>query len=162
MARLRRLFSALRLPPFARKLLGGVVSAAVIAALVYSHVLEPVELDALDRLFRVRGARPPVAPVVIVNIDEDSFDELDLAWPFPRALHGTLVEMIASGEPLAIGLDLLFPEPSVRGAEDDKEFGESIKRSKNVVLGAAITLVSEGFYVKQDQNFPQPVIRAGA
>jgi adenylate cyclase len=143
-------------------MLAGILSAVFVLGLMYLDVLDPLELDALDRLFRIRGPRPPVAPVVVINIDEDTFDELDLAWPFPRALHGQLLEMIASGEPLAIGVDLLFPEPSVRGAEDDKEFGESVKRAKNVVLGAAITVVSEGFYLKQDQNFPLPVIREGA
>jgi adenylate cyclase len=162
MAVVRRLLAALRPPPFARKLLAGVVSGAIVGGLIYFSMLEALELDALDRLFRVRGARPPVAPVVVINIDEDSFDELNLAWPFPRALHGTLLEMIASGEPLVIGVDLLFPEPSVRGEEDDKEFGDSVKRAKSVVLGAAITIVSEGFYEKQDQNFPLPVIREGA
>jgi adenylate cyclase len=149
-------------PAFVRHLLAGFVSAAVVAGLLVFDVLAPFELDALDRLFRVRGARPPVAPIVVVNIDEDSFDELDMAWPFPRALHGTLLEMIGAGEPLAIGVDLLFPEPSVRGPEDDRELADSIKRVKNVVLGAAITRVSEGFYEKTDTNFPIPVIRAGA
>jgi adenylate cyclase len=162
MAVVRRVLAALTLPPFVRKMLAGVASAVVVGALMYLGVLDPIELDAYDRLFRLRGPRPPVAPVVIVNIDEDSFDELDLAWPFPRALHGTLLEMIASGGPLAIGVDLLFPEPSVRGAEDDQELGEAMKRVKNVVLGAAITVVSEGFYIKQDTNFPLPVIRQGA
>jgi adenylate cyclase len=162
MAVIRRLFAPLAPPAIVRKLLAGILAAATVAGLIHFGVLEPLELDALDRLFRMRGARPPVAPVVIVHIDEDSFDELDLAWPFPRALHGTLVEMIASGEPLAIGIDLLFPEPSVRGPEDDREFGDSVKRAKTVVLGAAITLVSEGFYIKQDTNFPLPVIREGA
>jgi adenylate cyclase len=142
--------------------MAGILSAVAVSGLIYFGVLEPLEFDALDRLFRVRGPRPPVAPIVVINIDEDTFDELDLAWPFPRALHGTLIEMIASGDPIGIGVDLLFPEPSVRGAEDDKEFGESIKRARNVVLGAAITLVSEGFYIKQDTNFPLPVIREGA
>jgi adenylate cyclase len=149
-------------PAFVRHLLAGFLSAAVVAGLLYSGVLAPLELDGLDRLFRLRGARLPAAPIVVVNIDEDSFDELDMAWPFPRALHGTLLEMIGAGEPLAIGVDLLFPEPSVRGPEDDREFGDSIKRVKHVVLGAAITLVSEGFYVKTDTNFPIPAIRAGA
>jgi adenylate cyclase len=162
MAVVRRVLAALTLPPFVRKLLAGIVSAGVVGGLIYLGALEALEFDALDRLFRLRGPRPPVAPVVVINIDEDSFDELDLAWPFPRALHGTLLEMIASGGPLAIGVDLLFPEPSVRGGDDDKEFGESVKRAKNVVLGAAITVVSEGFYEKQDQNFPLPVIREGA
>ena len=162
MAGLARLRAALILPPFLRKLLGGVVAAAIVGGLVYFALLESFEYDALDRLFRLRGPRPPIAPVVVINIDEDSFDELDLSWPFPRALHGTLLEMVASGEPLVIGVDLLFPEPSARGAEDDRELGESVKRAKLVVLGAAITTVSEGFYDKQDTNFPLPVIREGA
>jgi adenylate cyclase len=100
--------------------------------------------------------------VVIVNIDEDSFDELDLAWPLPRALHGALLEVIASGGPRVIGVDILFPEPSPRGAADDKEFAESVMRVKKVVLGAAITWVSEGFYTKQDTNMPLPILREGA
>jgi CHASE2 domain-containing sensor protein len=70
--------------------------------------------------------------------------------------------MIASGVPRAIGVDLIFSEPSVRGGTDDKEFGESVTRAKKVVLGAAITVVSEGFYVKQDTNLPLPIIREGA
>ena len=152
----------LNVPPLLRKLLGGLVAAALVGGLVYFALLESFEYDALDRLFRMRGPRPPTAPVVVINIDEDSFDELDLSWPFPRALHGTLLEMIASGEPLVIAVDLLFPEPSARGEEDDREFGESVKRAKKVVLGAAITVVSEGFYDKQDQNFPLPIIREGA
>jgi adenylate cyclase len=163
MTAIRRLLARLTPPPLVRKVLGGLIAAVVMAGVVYFDFFELAELDALDRvLFRLRGPRPPVAPVVIVNIDEDTFDELDLAWPFPRALHGQLLEMIASGDPLAIGVDLLFPEPSVRGPADDQEFGDSIKRAKNVVLGAAITVVSEGFYLKQDQNFPLPVIRDGA
>lgn len=147
---------------YVRKLLGGIVCGVVIAILIVFDLFYVLELDALDRLFLIRGARAPTAPVVIVNIDEDSFDELDMAWPFPRALHGTLVEMIASGKPLAIGVDLLFSEPSVRGPADDLELGESVKRAGNVVLGGALTTVSEGFYVKVDANLPIPVIRHGA
>src|SRR5216684_1042386 len=98
MALVGRLRAALTPPPYLRKLLVGIGSAVIVGALIYLGALEPLELDALDRLFRFRGPRPPIAPVVVVNIDEDSFDELDLAWPFPRALHGTLLEMINSGE----------------------------------------------------------------
>ncbi len=162
MAWIGKVRTALTLPPFLRKMLAGILSAAAVVGLLSFDVFQAPELKALDTLFLLRGPRPPVAPIVIVNIDEDSFDELNLAWPFPRAMHGALVEMIASGEPLAIALDLLFPEPSVRGPADDKDFGESVARAKNVVMGAAITCVSEGFYVKQNQNFPIPVLREGA
>jgi adenylate cyclase len=142
-------------------------------------VLDRTELALLNRLFEWRGPRPPAAPIVIVAIDEDSFDELDLAWPFPRALHGRLVEAIAAGRPAAIGFDLLFPEPSTRGPDDDRAFGAAVARAGVVVLGAAITKVAEvvtlasgdegkgggathALLDKTDLNAPIPVIRAGA
>src|ERR1051326_1716755 len=162
MAVVRKLLAAFSGQTPLRKVLGGVLGAILVVVLVYFDVLEPVELDALDRLFRGPGPRPATTPIVVVTVDEDSFDELDLAWPFPRALHGTLIEMIASGGPLAIGVDIMFSEPSVRGAADDTELGEAVTRAKKVVLGSAITDVAESFYVKRDNNFPIPAVRHGA
>src|SRR5687768_1071045 len=127
MAAVRRLLGLLLTPPLiVQKLFGGGVAVVAVALLMYFGLLEALELGALDRFFRLRGPRTPVAPIVVVAVDEDSFDELNLAWPFPRALHGTLLEMIASGGPLAIGVDILFSEPSIRGAEDDVELGASV------------------------------------
>ena len=145
-----------------RKVLGGIICGVIVSVLIVFDLFYMLELGALDWLFYMRGPRTPTVPIVIVAVDEDSFDELDMAWPFPRALHGTLLEMIASGNPLAIGVDLVFPEPSVRGAADDRELGESVKRAGRVVLGAAITSVTEGFYVKTDANLPIPAVRHGA
>src|SRR5439155_7122810 len=169
MAVIRRLLGSLTLPPPVRKFLGGLVVAVIVATLILLGVIEPFELDALDRLFLLRGPRPTTAPIVIVNVDEDSFDELGplastktLVWPFPRAMHGMLLDAIASGGPRVIGVDILFSTPSQQGAADDKEFAEAVARAKKVVLGAAITIVSEGFYVKKDTNFPLPMIREGA
>src|SRR5438046_878729 len=169
MAVIRKVLAALTLPPVVRKVLGGLLVAAVVVALTLLDVIEPFELDALDRLFQMRGPMATTAPVVIVNVDEDSFDELGplaatktLVWPFPRAMHGMLLDAIASGGPRVIGVDILFSTPSQQGAADDKEFAEAVARAKKVVLGAAITIVSEGFYVKKDTNFPLPMIREGA
>ena len=169
MAVIRRLLGSLTLPPPVRKFLGGLVVAVIVATLILLGVIEPFELDALDRLFLLRGPRPTTAPIVIVNVDEDSFDELGplastktLVWPFPRAMHGMLLDAIASGGPRVIGVDILFSTPSQQGAADDQEFAEAVARAKKVVLGAAITVVSEDFYVKRDENFPIPIIREGA
>jgi adenylate cyclase len=182
----RRVVRLLTLPPAVQRVVGGALCAIIVVAAILFEVIEPFELDALDRLFRLRGPRPTTAPIVIVAIDEDSFDELGeevpvecsaedsaagkcggtkpkgLAWPFPRVLHGTLLEMIASGGPRVIGVDLIFAEPSVHGEADDKEFADAIKRARKVVLGAAITEVSEGFYRKADTNLPMPALREGA
>ena len=140
----------------------GVVTGLVTVALVAVGALEPVELATLNRLFELRGARVPVTPIIIVTIDEDSFDELDLPWPFPRALHAKLIETIAADGPIAIGVDVLFSEPSPRGPGDDEALGEAVARAGRVVLAAAVTLVSEPGYTKVDFNQPLPVIRRGA
>jgi CHASE2 domain-containing sensor protein len=145
-----------------RALIVGFGSAVITVALVLFGPMEGAEHSVYDRMFELRGARPVSAPIVIVSIDEDSFDELNLQWPFPRALHGQLVSKLAEGKPLAIGLDILFPEPSARGEADDEALGAAITVAGTVVLGAASTTVSEGFYSKTDLNPPLPVIREGA
>lgn len=145
-----------------RTLSAGLAAAVLTVVLALLGALETSELGTFDRLFELRGPREPVTPIVLVTIDEDSFDELNIAWPFPRALHGQLIDKLAAGRPIAIGVDVLFSEPSPRGPEDDRALGTAVKKAGNVVLGAAITKVSEGFYDKIDLNPPVPDVREGA
>ncbi|MYM22081.1 SpoIIE family protein phosphatase [Duganella sp. FT135W] len=49
-------------------------------------------------------------PVHIINIDEAALSEYG-QWPWPRTLFKELLEQIAAQRPLAIGLDILMPEP---------------------------------------------------
>lgn len=150
----------------ARSLALGALAAVLVVALSLAGVLERPELGLLNRLFEWRGPRPPAAPIVIVAIDEDSFDELDLTWPFPRALHGRLLDAIAAAEPLAIGVDVLFPEPSPRGPADDEALGAAVARARHVVLAAAHTRVVENvgglLLTRDDLNLPVPAVRHGA
>jgi adenylate cyclase len=146
----------------ARTVVAGLGTCLVTMALALLGLLEKAELGALDRLFELRGPRTPAAPILIVTIDEDSFDELDMPWPFPRALHAKLLDTISAGRPKAIAFDIIFPEQSAHGAADDASLGAAIRRAGNVVLASAITTVSEGFYRKIDMNLPLPVIRDGA
>jgi adenylate cyclase len=149
-----------------RKVWTGVGAAVVIVALVWAGVLEPLETWSLDQLFELRGARAPRAPVVIVTIDESSFVELNTQWPFPRALHGELLDRISAGRPLAIGLDIVFDTPSSRGPKDDATLGAAVARAGNVVLAAARSedaqVVDEVAVKREVFNLPIPVIRAGA
>jgi adenylate cyclase len=146
-----------------RRTLATGLSAAVLAVgLSLVGTLETAELMAFDRLFELRGELPAATPIVIVAIDEDSFDELDLPWPFPRALHGQLIDLISAGRPVAIAFDVVFPEPSPRGPADDEALGAAVARAGNVVLAAAITRVQDPFYSKEDLNIPVASIRRGA
>ena len=145
-----------------RRLLGGIGGALVTVVLVWGGLLEPLEHWSLAQLFEYRGARAPVAPIVIVTVDESSFAELNTQWPFPRAMHGQLLDRISAGGPLAIGLDLIFDVPSSRGPRDDEALGAAVARAGNVVLGAAPAVDVQAFYTRMDLNPPIPVIRAGA
>ncbi|MGH7340775.1 MAG: CHASE2 domain-containing protein, partial [Candidatus Rokuibacteriota bacterium] len=90
-----------RLAAQIRKYLVGILAAAATVGLVLfgeGAFVDPELLEywGFDRLFDLRGERPPTAPIVIVSIDEASFQELDAQWPFPRKLHGQLIERISA------------------------------------------------------------------
>ncbi len=123
---------------------------------------EPAERWGYDLAFELRGARSPQAPVVLVAINEDSFDELDLPWPWPREVHARLLDRLAAAGPAVIGLDIVFSEPSARGPDDDRVLAEAIGRAGRVVLAAALTVVQEAGYEKVDLNPPIPLLRERA
>lgn len=140
----------------------GVGVGVVVGLVTLLGALEFLELKSLDLRFFLRGPVRPASPIVIVSIDEDSFDELNLAWPFPRALHGRLLDRLRQGKPAVIGLDILFPEPSSRGPRDDQALGRAVARAGNVVLGAVFSDTTGEFGDKQDLNPPIRVLREGA
>jgi adenylate cyclase len=144
------------------RLMGGIAAAVLVVLLATSGYLESLEHWALDRLFEVRGPRPPVAPIVIVSVDEASFQELNLPWPFPRALHAKLIDRISAGKPLAIALDIILDAPSARGDADDVALGAAVARAGNVVLAAAHFAEFTDGLLREGSNFPLPVIREGA
>ncbi|MBI2152335.1 MAG: CHASE2 domain-containing protein [Candidatus Rokubacteria bacterium] len=146
----------------ARPWLIGVGVGVVVALVTLLGVVDSLELGSLDRRFILRGPIRPASPIVIISIDEDTFDELDLAWPFPRALHGRLLDLLSQGRPAAIGLDILFIEPSMHGPPDDQALAKAVARAGNVVLGANLTTTEGQYGSKQDLNPPLPVIRKGA
>lgn len=134
----------------------------LVVAAFLSGRLEWLELVTLNEQFELRGARAPQTPIVIVSIEEDSFDELNLAWPWPRALHGRLLDALRLGQPAAIGLDILFSEPSSRGPADDDALARAVGRAGNVVLAAAHTVVTQESFVKENINPPIRPIRERA
>jgi adenylate cyclase len=127
-----------RLSNQVRPYLVGGAAAAVTLGLILFGAAERWELLWFDQLFELRGMRPPTAPIVIVTIDESTFAELNRQWPFPRALHGKVIDRIAADRPLAIGIDVLFDSESRFGPEDDAALSKAIARAGNVVLGLSI------------------------
>ena len=89
--------------------------------------------------------RPQSDRVVIVDIDQKSLEELNDeagSWPWPRSVHGELIEQIARQHPQAIAFDILFNEPDVFRPEHDQAFAQAVADHPEVWL--AMTLNSDG------------------
>lgn len=99
-----------------------------------------------DVLLALNADRRPVSDqVVIVDIDQKSLEEMNDdagSWPWPRSVHGELIEYLAARQPKAIGFDILFNEPDVFRPEHDAAFAESVALHPEVWL--AMTLNSDG------------------
>jgi len=77
----------------------------------------------------------PDPDIVIVDIDEASLAAMqDTAgsWPWPRAVHGELLQGIERQQPRAIVFDILFSEPDHYRPESDQFFNEVLHDLHNV------------------------------
>jgi len=96
-----------------------VLVAAVVVLLLGAGIfglLDGLELSAVNWAFQRRGPLPPVSPVVIVAIDDDSFRFNEMQWPWPRTYLAQLVDRLAEGGARVVAFDVFFFEPGVRGA----------------------------------------------
>ncbi len=77
----------------------------------------------------------PDTDIVIVDIDEASLAAMqDTAgsWPWPRAVHGELLQGIARQQPRAIVFDIMFSEPDRYRPESDQFFNQVLHDLHNV------------------------------
>lgn len=78
-------------------------------------LLEALDLRAVNLAFRLRGAQPPTTPIVIVAIDDNTFVNANLQWPWPRTYFAQLVDRLAEGGAKVIALDVFFTNPEDLG-----------------------------------------------
>src|SRR4029453_4154496 len=120
-----------RLLGHTRRLVCGIGAALCVAALALTGSFQRGGALGPPPPLLAPGGPPPPAPIVIVTIDESTFQELNLPWPFPRALHGKLIDRISAEAPIAIGVDVIFDSPSMFGPRDDEALGAAIARAGN-------------------------------
>ena len=113
--------------------LGVGIGAALLAfAAQAGGVLRSQELSTVDIRFAIRGSQPPPADVVVVGIDDPTFSELHLRWPFPRRLHAQVIDRLREAGAKVIAYDVQFTEPT--DLADDNALINSIARARNLVL----------------------------
>lgn len=122
-------------------LLIALVAAAAAADLFWLHATEAFSNRVADAFLRAHArARAADPDIVIVAIDEASVTGMAPyagSWPWPRAVHGELVEGIAAQKPRAIVFDVMFGEPDVFRPDSDKAFNRVLARHDTVYFGTA-------------------------
>ncbi len=108
---------------------------------------ELLELKGYDLLHSVRHSSSQPAEIVLVTIDEPSFAELQLQWPWPRSLHARLIDRLTEAGASVIGFDILFSEPSQ--PDEDRALAEAIRRAGIVVLASDIGVSSNAKYQQE-------------
>jgi adenylate cyclase len=102
-----------------------------------TDVLRNVELDSVDARFSIRGKQKPPSELIVVQIDDVTFNELHQRWPFSRTVHADAIRHIAADHPKAIAYDVQFTEPSNGKDWDnppDNALGDAIAKANGRVV----------------------------
>jgi adenylate cyclase len=161
--RLRQFFlpehGAVRGAPFALVALIGLAIGLLTGS---SSSAQRVEWGLYDR-FTTIATRDPHPPddIVVVAIDEPSFSEMGMQWPWPRRVHARLIDALIRGGARTIVFDLLFDEPSA--LEDDEALADAVGRAGNVVLASDRAITTDrGYEIAQWVEPLPPLARAAA
>jgi len=115
------------------------LTGTVVAA-YFGNILDGAELDSIDERFGIRGSEGAPQDVVVVGIDDVTFDELGQRWPFPRSMHGKAIDALRKAGAKAIAYDIQFTEPTT--PREDNALIDAVDRADGVVL--ATTEVDQG------------------
>jgi adenylate cyclase len=114
-------------------LLAVALAAAGLALLAYgTHLMRALELQSVDARFSARGTQERPGDIVVVQVDDRTFSELGVQWPFPRSLHARVVDRLRAAGAKAVAFDIQFTEPTT--PREDGALIEAIAREGGVVL----------------------------
>jgi adenylate cyclase len=99
--------------------------------------------------------------IVIVAIDELSFQEIGIQWPWPRNLHSALIGSLYNAGAHTIAFDLIFDRESPDPA-DDFFLIEIVREAGNVILAADCEKIMDQAYAVTQWIYPFPELEEAA
>jgi adenylate cyclase len=143
--RQRRHMQSGRLRALAVTLAGG-VALALGGTLYATDALHRLELLTVDARFDIRGAKDPPPEIVVVGMDDETFNdyrERDVPYPLPRRLHAQVIERLVAADAKVIAYDVQFTEqgPSVR---DDNALFEAVAAARGRIVLATTETEADG------------------
>ncbi len=138
-----------------------VLALLVVGAATFTRPWHALEFKTFDVLTAWAAPRSSPLPVVILAIDEPTFQELQQPWPFPRSVHAQLLRRLHAEGAAAVGLDVVFAEPSTE--PEDAALAQALAEGGPVVLASLREQVNTGNAVLWTQVLPlQRFLDAGA
>ena len=120
----------------------GAVAAAIGIVTYATGSFEPQELNTVDTRFELRGREDPPPDVAVIGIDDETFNQLDLRWPFPRSVHGRLIDRLRGDGVKTIVYDIQFTEPTT--PKQDNALIEAVARATRAGTGAVLATEEVG------------------
>ncbi len=104
--------------------------------------MRSLEFSTVDQRFAFRGPLPEKAvdDIVLVAIDDKTFNDLQKRFPFRRTVQAKVIDQLAEAGAKVIVEDIQYTEPSEPPYEnDDYVLADAISRAGNVVLATTMT-----------------------
>ena len=98
-----------------------------------SRIYRALEYKALDLRFILRGAQAVQAPIVHIDIDDISLQNVG-RWPWPRVYHARLMDILSACGARQVLMDVLFMEPQQSDPQMDTDFAGAMQRAHNAYL----------------------------
>ncbi|MFN3438288.1 MAG: CHASE2 domain-containing protein [Acidovorax sp.] len=138
-----------------------VLALLLVVAATFSRPWHALEFKTFDVLTALAAPYRSTLPVVILAIDEPTFQELQKPWPFPRSLHAQLLRRLHEDGAAAVGLDVVFADPSSEA--EDAALAQAIAEAGPVVLASTREKIDSGNAVLWTDVMPlQRLLDAGA
>ena len=104
-------------------------------ALDLTHALQRLEYTSVNERFAIRGQQKPPNDVVVVGIDDKTFDEMDVRWPtFRRKYHAQVIRNLTRAGAKVIAYDVQFTEPDADHPNDDDTLIEAVRDQPHAVM----------------------------
>jgi adenylate cyclase len=142
-------------------LVAGLLAVLLVWAVSLTQAGSLAEAKVFDLFTSLAVPRIGDERIVILAIDEPSFQELRVQWPFPRSLHARLLQRLHADGAAAVGFDVIFADPS--NDADDAAFASAISAAAPVVLASSQELLESGNAAMWTAVLPiAPLLAAGA
>ncbi len=94
--------------------------------------IERIEYSTRDVFMRLRRAQEPSSNIVIVAIDDFSFNWTGHQWPWPRSYFAEIVNQVNTGGGKVVGVDIFLFEPD-KDPANDQAFADALAKTPSAV-----------------------------